>query len=107
MYLSRFFRPTNREKNLQFIGVNESKIRWTVVEIKFIKGKRFKEIWETKIKNLALKICKKIIEIEKLLSLSLSLSLSDGLESTNGPLIVELQKPHGASLGISLRGMET
>ena len=29
----------------------------------------------------------------------------DGLEDTNGPLIVELQKPQGASLGISLSGM--
>ena len=36
----------NREKNLQFYGVNESKIRWTVVEIKFIKGKNFNENWE-------------------------------------------------------------
>ena len=36
----------NREKNLQFYGVNELKIRWTVVEIKFIKGKNFNENWE-------------------------------------------------------------
>ena len=33
--------------------------------------------------------------------------LLEGLEETNGPLMVELQKPHGASLGISLSGMET
>ena len=27
----------NREKNLQFFGVKQSKIRWTDLEIKFIK----------------------------------------------------------------------
>ena len=32
-------------------------------------------------------------------------SLLEGLDETNGPLIVELQKPHGASLGITLSGM--
>ena len=37
----------NREKNLQFNGVKQSKIRWTVVEIKFMKGEKFK-IWQTK-----------------------------------------------------------
>ena len=31
--------------------------------------------------------------------------LLEGLDETNGPLIVELQKPHGASLGITLSGM--
>ena len=31
-------------------------------------------------------------------------SLAEHLERTNGPLLVELQKPHGASLGISLKG---
>ena len=37
----------NREKNLQFNGLKQSKIRWTVVEIKFMKGEKFK-IWQTK-----------------------------------------------------------
>ena len=32
------------KKNLQFFGVNNLKIRQTVVEIKFMKGKKFKEI---------------------------------------------------------------
>ena len=39
----------NREKNLQFYGVKQSKIRWTVVEIKFMKGVKFK-IWQTNLK---------------------------------------------------------
>ena len=29
---------------MQFYGVKESKIRWSVLEIKFIKGKNFKKI---------------------------------------------------------------
>ena len=33
----------NREKNLQFFGVNDFKIRWMVSEIKLIKGKNFNE----------------------------------------------------------------
>ena len=55
----------NREKNLQFYSVKESKIRWSVLEIKFIKGKNFLKIWQVqnqkfglKIRNLALKIWK-------------------------------------------------
>ena len=36
----------NREKNLQFFGVNESKIQWMVLEKKFIKGKNLNENWE-------------------------------------------------------------
>ena len=35
--------PKNREKKLEFFGVNDFKIRWTVLEIKFIKGKNFNE----------------------------------------------------------------
>ena len=31
---------------MQFFGVNDFKIRWTVLEIKFIKGKNFNEKWE-------------------------------------------------------------
>ena len=41
----------NREKNLQFYGVKQSKIQWTIVKIKFIKGEKFLKIWETKIKK--------------------------------------------------------
>ena len=33
----------NREKNFQFFGVNDFKIRCRVFEIKFIKGKNFNE----------------------------------------------------------------
>ena len=36
----------NREKNLQFNGVKQSKIRWTVVEIKFIKDEKYLKIWK-------------------------------------------------------------
>ena len=36
----------NREKNLQFFDVKQSKIRWTVVEKKFIKSKNFFKNWE-------------------------------------------------------------
>ena len=45
-----------QRKNLQFYGVKQSKIWWTVVEIKFIKGKRFNKNWEAQNQNLALKI---------------------------------------------------
>ena len=33
----------NREKNFQFFGINDFKIRCRVFEIKFINGKNFKE----------------------------------------------------------------
>ena len=36
----------NREKILQFFGVNDLKIQWTVFELKFIKGKKFNEKWK-------------------------------------------------------------
>ena len=39
----------NREKNLQFNGIKQSKIQWMVVEIKFMKGENFKQ----KIKKMA------------------------------------------------------
>ena len=55
----------NREKKLQFFGVNDLKIRRTVVEIKFMKGKKFKEIWEAKNQNFGLKILQTYIKIEK------------------------------------------
>ena len=48
----------NREKNLQFNGVKQSKIRWTVVEIKFIKGKkhlRKLQFWQAKSQKVGLK----------------------------------------------------
>ena len=51
----------NREKNLQFFGVKQTKIRWTVVKIKFIKGENFKQ----KIKKISLKIFERYIKIEK------------------------------------------
>ena len=34
---------------MQFFDVKQSKIRWTDLEIKFIKGKTLAKIWETKI----------------------------------------------------------
>ena len=55
----------NREKNLQFNGVKQSKIRWTVVEIKFIKGKKFFKIWGTNKPKFGLKNLKRYIKIEK------------------------------------------
>ena len=54
----------NREKNLQFNGVKQSKIQWTVLEIKFIKGKNFKEIWQPQNQKVGLKI-RKETKIEK------------------------------------------
>ena len=36
-----FMYQKNREKNLQFYGVKQSKIRWMDLEIKFIKDKFF------------------------------------------------------------------
>ena len=55
----------NREKNLQFNGVKQSKIQWTVLEIKFIKGKNFKEIWQRQTdQKVGLKI-RKETKIEK------------------------------------------
>ena len=50
---------------MQFFGVNESKIRWTVVEIKFIKGKKVFKIWETKNQKVGLKNLERYIKIEK------------------------------------------
>ena len=55
----------NRGKNLQFFGVNESKIRWTVVAIKFIKGKKFLINWEVKNQKVGLKNLERYIKIEK------------------------------------------
>ena len=55
----------NREKNLQFFGVKQSKIRWTDFEIKFIKGKTLAEVWEPKNQKFGLKNLKRYIKIEK------------------------------------------
>ena len=55
----------NREKNLQFFGLNDLKIQWTVLEIKFIKGKNFNEKPEYIILKMGLKILEKYIKIEK------------------------------------------
>ena len=41
----------NREKNLQFFGVNDLKIRRTVFKIKFIKGKSLKKLANEKSKS--------------------------------------------------------
>ena len=40
---------------MQFYGVKQSKIRWTVVEIKFIKGEKVLKIWGTKNPKFGLK----------------------------------------------------
>ena len=55
----------NREKNLQFFGVNGSKIRWTDLEIKFIKGKNFKENWQAQNQKFGLKNLQSNIKIDK------------------------------------------
>ena len=55
----------NREKNSNFYGVKQLKIWWTVVEIKFIKGEKFQEIWQTQIRKVGLKNLEKFIKIEK------------------------------------------
>ena len=55
----------NREKNLQFFGVKQSKIRWTDLEIKFIKGKNFKENLEAENQKVGLKNLERYIKIEK------------------------------------------
>ena len=55
----------NREKKLQFFGVNESKIRWTVLEKKFTKRKNFNENQEPQNQIFGFKNLEKIIKIEK------------------------------------------
>ena len=55
----------NREKNLQFFGIKQSKIRWTDLEIKFIKGKTLTKIWEPKNQKIGLKNLERYIKIEK------------------------------------------
>jgi C-terminal processing protease CtpA/Prc len=44
-------------------------------------------------------------ETDCILQIEYDASVHEGLEETSGPLIVELQKPHGASLGITLSSM--
>ena len=55
----------NREKNLQFFGLNDLKIQWTVLEIKFIKGKTLTKKPEYLILKMGLKILEEYIKIEK------------------------------------------
>ena len=49
----------NREKNLQFFGVNESKIQWMDLKIKLMKHKKFFLIGKCKIKKVSIKKLKK------------------------------------------------
>ena len=52
----------NREKKLQFFGIKQEKIRWMVVEIKFIKV--FKN-WEAENQKVGPKNLERYIKIEK------------------------------------------
>ena len=52
----------NREKNLQFFGVKQSKIRWTDLEIKFIKSKTLAKVWEPKNQKFGLKNLERYIK---------------------------------------------
>ena len=60
-----FMYHKNREKNLQFYGVKQLKIRWTVLEKKFIKCKNFNENWQPQNQYIDFKNLEKIIKIEK------------------------------------------
>ena len=60
-----FMYQKNREKNLQFYGVKQSKIRWMDLEIKFIKRKNFNENWQPQNQYIDFKNLAKIIKIEK------------------------------------------
>ena len=53
------------KKNLQFNGVKQSKIQWTDLEIKFIKGKNFFKNWEAENQKAGLKNLERYIKIEK------------------------------------------
>ena len=53
------------KKNCKFFGVNESKIRWTVLEKKFTKRKNFNENQEPQNQRFGFKNLEKIIKIEK------------------------------------------
>ena len=55
----------NREKNLQFYGGKQSKIRWTVVEIKFIKDEKFFQIRQMQNQKFGLKNLGRYLKIEK------------------------------------------
>ena len=50
---------------MQFFDVKQSKIRWTDLEIKFIKGKTLTKIWEQKNQKFGLKNLERYIKIEK------------------------------------------
>ena len=40
---------------MQFNGIKQSKIQWTIVKIKFIKDEKFLKIWEAKNRKVGLK----------------------------------------------------
>ena len=50
---------------MHFFGVEQSKIQWMDLEIKFIKGKNFKENWEAESQKVGLKNLERYIKIEK------------------------------------------
>ena len=50
---------------MQFNGVKQSKIQWTVIEIKFIKGEKFKKIKQSKNHKFGLQNLERYIKIEK------------------------------------------
>ena len=50
---------------MQFFGINESKIRWMDLEIKFIKGKKFNENWDAQNQKFGMNNLEKIIKIEE------------------------------------------
>ena len=53
------------KKICNFFGINESKIRWTDLEIKFIKHKNNLSKMEAQIQKVGIKNLEKIIKIEK------------------------------------------
>ena len=50
---------------MQFYRVKQSKIRWTVVEIKFMEGEKCKEILQMKNQKVGLKNLERYLKIEK------------------------------------------
>ena len=50
---------------MQFFGINESKIRWMDLEIKFIKHENNLSKMEAQIQKVGIKNLEKIIKIEK------------------------------------------
>ena len=60
----QIFALLNKEKNLQFNGVKQSKIQWMDLEIKFIKGKNFFKNWEAENQKVGFKNLERYIKIE-------------------------------------------